>query len=376
MRFLNFCFKAKRLLAIFILLVGILVNGIVSYSQVVNNDIEGRINLELNHSLNSNTINCTVQKDCVDEGLTGRCIKYHNDQWFSFQGSGKGDYYLNISNQHCRDVRGVQVVILKGIPCDVKSYEIIRCHSTGSQNDIFIELNNLDSSQSYLVNIDGYLHDFCSFQIEYSDVPKGLPIEKKFETKGEITRQDDSLTLNWNISHDLSLSMKYFEVWRQRAADSKYMLVKNIPIERNTFGDALLNYKYAAIENLSSSVTYKIVGVSNLKRVLIDDLTFRNGFIVTDKSPEDYIALNLDYKQNTPLTILIFNYDNNALLQNTQLLFKKNKHKKLTYVVSDLKEKGIYNFRIEVINDNTKQRKTLTFFKKVCRSSISSMRTR
>ncbi|HLK98373.1 MAG TPA: hypothetical protein VK364_11445, partial [Hymenobacter sp.] len=53
-------------------------------AQVANDDIERRQVLQLEQPVSSNTTDCTVQWSAVDEKLTGRCIEYHNDQWFEF----------------------------------------------------------------------------------------------------------------------------------------------------------------------------------------------------------------------------------------------------------------------------------------------------
>ena len=44
-------------------------------------------------SITSNTTGCTVQRACVDERLTGKCIEYHNDQWFEFTPKVSGRYF-------------------------------------------------------------------------------------------------------------------------------------------------------------------------------------------------------------------------------------------------------------------------------------------
>ena len=51
-------------------------------AQVVNDNIESRRVLQTEATVTSNTTGCTVQRRCVDERLTGKCIEYHNDQWF------------------------------------------------------------------------------------------------------------------------------------------------------------------------------------------------------------------------------------------------------------------------------------------------------
>ena len=73
-------------------------------------------------------------------------------------------------------MRGVQIVVLQGEPCHVETYEILTCVSLANQDDIYIELNSLQTQQNYYINIDGYLHDYCGFEIEVSQYAKGLSV--------------------------------------------------------------------------------------------------------------------------------------------------------------------------------------------------------
>ncbi|MEQ6118893.1 hypothetical protein [Reichenbachiella sp. MALMAid0571] len=119
--------------------------------QVTNDNIENRIELLPNNTLTSKAEGCTVQWQCVDESLTGKEIEYHNDQWFYFNTGSLDNYFLNISNQRCRDLRGVQLVVIDGEPCKPETYNIVSCVSLATQDDIFIELQYLKTEYSYLI---------------------------------------------------------------------------------------------------------------------------------------------------------------------------------------------------------------------------------
>jgi len=54
-------------------------------AQVPNDNLENRRLLAPEEVITSSTVGCTVQRACVDERLTGKCIEYHNDQWFEFR---------------------------------------------------------------------------------------------------------------------------------------------------------------------------------------------------------------------------------------------------------------------------------------------------
>ena len=72
--------------------------GIISTAtaQVANDNIENRRVLRAEEVVFSSTTGCTVQRNCVDERLTGKCIEYHNDQWFEFTPTISGRYFVNI----------------------------------------------------------------------------------------------------------------------------------------------------------------------------------------------------------------------------------------------------------------------------------------
>ncbi len=124
-------------------------------AQVPNDNIANRIKLDLGKEITSHTKNCTVQWACVDESLTGKCIDYHNDQWFEFNSGTFNHLYFIVSSQQCRDVRGVQLVLIEGTPCETKTYNVLECKSLGTNNDFYIEAN-VKSATNYLINIDGY----------------------------------------------------------------------------------------------------------------------------------------------------------------------------------------------------------------------------
>ena len=91
-------------------------------AQAANDDIENRRVVRAEETITSNTTGCTVQRTCVDERLTGKCIEYHNDQWFEFTPKVSGRYFVNIGGQRYRDMRGAQLVVLVEKPCQPATY--------------------------------------------------------------------------------------------------------------------------------------------------------------------------------------------------------------------------------------------------------------
>ena len=84
--------------------------------------MENRRVVRAEETVASSTTSCTVQRSCVEERLTGKCIEYHNDQWFEFTLTILGRYFVNIDGQKYRDVRGVQLVVSTGQPCQSATY--------------------------------------------------------------------------------------------------------------------------------------------------------------------------------------------------------------------------------------------------------------
>jgi len=87
-------FSAQRQLLLLLLLFAASVSPAIA--QVANDNIENRCVLQTGETVTSSTTDCTVQRSCVDERLTGKCIEYHNDQWFEFTPKTSGRYFVNI----------------------------------------------------------------------------------------------------------------------------------------------------------------------------------------------------------------------------------------------------------------------------------------
>jgi hypothetical protein len=220
-------------------------------AQVVNDDIEQRLVLQTEQTLTSNTTGCTVQWSCVDEALTGKCIKYHNDQWFEFTPKVAGSYYVNIGGQKCRDTKGVQLVVLTGEPCQPSTYQILSCTSLGTQDDVFVPLEGLRAGQRYLLNVDGYLNDFCSFALTVSRQPKGLPVAELTAAETVFT-PTELVTLNWTLPDSVTTTKS--RILRREAHQKQAVAVGEQPVIRRVYGG--LQTEYALTDTLPSPGRY------------------------------------------------------------------------------------------------------------------------
>ncbi|MBX2968735.1 MAG: hypothetical protein KF803_05145 [Cyclobacteriaceae bacterium] len=247
-----------------------------AFAQVVNDRIDNRIELHLDSvPVYSNTHKATVQWGCINKALTNSCLVYHNDQWFYFTPTDSRKQYLNITNQQCKNFKGVQVVVIEGNPCETQTYKLMHCTSFTDQNDAFIELGSLKPGTQYLVLIDGFLGDQCHFNIQLSKLPVGLSNQRaSLDTLSLIADQtEERIVLHWQAHQQLLEELDHFEIFRQRSTDSKAEHLGNVEITTNALGRHTEAYVYN--DNLSKPGTYvyRIVGVNkeNSHRLLLDE---------------------------------------------------------------------------------------------------------
>ncbi|UYZ61711.1 hypothetical protein [Hymenobacter weizhouensis] len=208
--------------------------------------------------MTSTTTGCTVQWACVDEALTGKCIEYHNDQWFEFTPRVSGRYYVNIGQQQCRDTRGVQLVVQTGRPCQPATYRVLSCTSLGSQDDVFVTLDSLQAGQPYLLNVDGYLKDFCRFTLAISDKPRGLPAVAPPPLAAVVPVANSVFTLHWQLPDSLGAAQQ-FRVLRREARAFRASVVATVPVRRTTYGAASPDYTWTDTLRTPGRYLYQVV---------------------------------------------------------------------------------------------------------------------
>jgi hypothetical protein len=230
----------------------------VAHAQVANDNIENRRLLRAEETITSSTVGCTVQPSCVDERLTGKCIEYHNDQWFEFRPPATGTYYVNIGGQRCRDVRGVQLVVLRGTPCQPATYRILSCTSLGTQDDLFVPLPNLQAGQPYLLDVDGYLKDYCSFTLQVSGQARGLPVVPAPAVPQGEPAMNQVVTLAWQIPDSLT-SARYCRVLRRELHEFRAREIWRQPLSINTYGQRQSAYTLTDTLPSPGKYLYQIV---------------------------------------------------------------------------------------------------------------------
>lgn len=295
-------------------LVILLLAGFNSIAQVANNNIEERLHLDLNKPISSSTAGANVQWKCINKALTNKCLVYHNDQWFSFTVDKPGNYFINISAQKCRDARGIQMIVIEGNPCEVSTYKILECISQIRSEDVFVEMNSLKTNTQYLVNVDGFLGDFCSFNIELAEKPKGLPRKDvNLDTlKIESRLEKKVVTLKWSIDEKMARDISEFKVFRNTN------LVSEIGMSRNAYGLAGNAFEFIDTLDATGTYNYNIYGIreSDNMPLLLSQRKFTVG---EERLPEKNIVskilpLRLMFKEHDVFQLRLYNYDGDHLL--------------------------------------------------------------
>lgn len=325
-------------------------------AQIVNDGIQNRSELILDGDYISSSTNYnSVEWACVNKAMTHKCIEYHNDQWFTFSVPASGKYYLNISSQVCRDARGIQALILEGNPCEIKTYKVLQCIAQIRQQDIFIELDSIKSNEKYLVNIDGFLGDFCTFNIQLSSKPGGLNLHaENLDTLKFTTHlMDKMVTLEWEVEQRMANELKGFEIQRRYNRNLKPAVIGNVWIERNALGTAQVKYSLSDTVSTDGMYYYDILGIfdDGVKEILSQQILK----FYSPPKPRPLLTLDvsLDYKKGTPVLVLVMNKGNGKLLKKLSFEFNKMYNAEYSIPVEMYAAMGIRIFLVRCVNQRT-----------------------
>ena len=322
-------------------------------AQVPNDNIENRLSLTLGQWHSSRTDSCSVQWKCVDEALTGKCIDYHNDQWFSFRTPASATpLFVNIAKQACRDVRGVQLVVMDGTPCQTATYRILACVSLANQNDIYVQLDSLRPNHTYLLNVDGYLHDYCRFDIQVSGQPQGMPMNKATQGTAKVLLAGGKATVSWSVDADVAAQVGRFQVFRRHQKEARAQLIETVDLSENAAGNFKDNYQLEDSLSTAGLYTYTVLGLTADGRRLLIGEQQRN---VTQRDLSNaYVMLPLPYRKNTSVTLLLYEESGKRLLDKFTVTTKE-ENQRLRYFVGYFLEKGIRSVLLKAVNNKTGQ---------------------
>ncbi|WP_210520684.1 hypothetical protein [Hymenobacter terricola] len=326
-----------------------------SAAQVLNDNIEDRRVLHLEEIVSSNTTGCTVQRACVDERLTGKCIEYHNDQWFEFTPKVSGRYFINIGGQRCRDVRGVQLVVLTGQPCQPATYRVLSCTSLGTQDDVFVTLDSLRAGQPYLLDVDGYLKDFCQFSLQVSRQATGLPVAPPLPSlAGALPGTNRVIHLEWAVPDSLAATPRC-RVLRRELREFRSTEQARVPVARNTYGGAPATYAVADTLPRPGYYLYQIVadtGPDGQPPVLLRQqwVSFSQLNPLLNLPPQvPHLVLPLSkYPRNSKLSVVVSNPASGRVLLAQQFTYQPGEAHQGWLPTSKWQDAGIEKIAVEI----------------------------
>lgn len=344
----------KRL--IFLLVTGPFL-GPNCWAQAANDNIENRRVLAVGETVASNTTGCTVQRGCVDEALTGQCIQYHNDQWFEFTPPAAGRYFVNIGGQRCREVRGVQLVVLTGQPCQPATYHVLSCTSLGTQDDVFVALENQQAGQPYLLDVDGYLKDFCQFTLQVSGRAVGVPaVPPPASLAGALPGTSRVVQVAWTLPDSLAGAPRCRVLRREqhgfRSAERRRVLMG-----RNSYGGRPASYTVADTLPRPGYYLYQVVADAAPDGATPPVLLKQFWVAYSQLNPllgplptEAHLELPLGkYPRRAGLSVLVTDAGSGRILLNKQLINQPNDPKMGWVTTSQWQAAGIRKVAVEIV---------------------------
>jgi len=330
-----------------------------AFSQVSNNQIDQRFQLVLDDQpTHSTTANSSVEWGCVNKALTSKCLVYHNDQWFSFKVDAPGTYYLNISSQQCQKWQGLQVIVIEGNPCETETYSLIHCVPKVSQDDTFVELSSIKSNTLYLLNIDGFLGDFCEFDIRLSSRPAGLPVRFAFSDSVKVKSyvSERQVYLTWTASDELLNSIETFRVGRKKNTEVKSKWTE-VALKANAYGKFITDYSLTDTLPEQGTYTYMILGLKKESGYPVFLHEQRISFWEKTRLSlqQAYVYITPDFEKEAPLEILVLNAYTDEVLKKSSQDYNPKKDTNIGIYVTPFIGQGIKNFVVRIKNTKTKE---------------------
>ena len=347
---------ALRSMAFFFALLS---RALLTLAQAPNDNVENRRSLRVDETVTSTTTGCTVQRHCVDERLTGKCIEYHNDQWFEFRPPTSGTYFVNIGEQRCRDVRGVQLVVLTGTPCEPATYHILACTSLGTQDDLFVALPNLQAGRLYLLDVDGYLKDYCSFTLQVSGHAKGLPVVPAPAASAALPGRSRVVQLAWQVPDSLA-GTRYCRVLRREAHEFRGREIRREPVVRDSYGQLRTAYALSDTLPAPGNYLYQVVATGDaddptalppvlLRQQWLSYSQLRPIMAGATATEAGFLVLPLArYPPNAQLTVLVSNPATGQLLRKFPLLNQPQQANKGKLYAQDWVIKGLTQVAVAI----------------------------
>ncbi len=128
-------------------------------------------------------------------------------------------------------------MVLIGQPCRPATYHVLSCTSLGTQDDVFVALDGLQAGQPYLLDVDGYLKDFCQFTLQVSDRAVGVPAEPEAPSlSGALPGTSRVVSINWTLPDSLAGAPRC-RILRREQHEFRSAELRRVPVARTSYGD-------------------------------------------------------------------------------------------------------------------------------------------
>lgn len=307
--------------------------------QVSNDNAAGAITLFVDSAYyRSTTTHCTIEEACINRALTAKCLVYHNDQWFNFHTGDSVVYYLSVKNQNCRDIKGVQLLVIDGCICQPATYNILECISLATQDDISLALHQLKPNHSYIINLDGYLNDFCAFEIGISTRPPDFHLRTDLKSDVKTQVQNGKIEFQWQLNEELiNWGTTKFEIFRRFQSEKRFSILKQIEVERSVNGRYTIDYHTVDTLTQSGTYDYKVLALSlEGEKIVLSEPSFH---VYSNAINPNLIFLDLDVKRKAVVNVAIYSYPFKHLLGNYKAPYTDHFQLDLTpYLVQDTRQ--------------------------------------
>ena len=201
----------------------------------------------------------------------------------------------------------------------------------------------------YLLVVDGYLEDFCTFSISLDSVARGMPPEPNLllSEKGEIAGK--VVRLEWILPDSLQAEIDQFIVYRRTKDGHRFAARDTVVVSRNTLGEWQSDYVYVDSLNDYQTYTYRVVAqIYTGQQYLFATHTFRR------QQARKRASVPANYRDNTLLTVVIWDGAREKVLERQTIVSSK-EEPRLWLDLTAYWDKGHRAVAVEVI-DNKKKR--------------------
>lgn len=335
-------------------------------AQVNNDNVANRIRLEPDGvPLHTTTASATVEWGCLNQALTGKCLVYHNDQWYSFQVTEPQSYFLNISRLACRSGNGIQIILIEGNPCETRNYRVIQCIRQIKNEEVFVPLGMVVANMTYLIEIDGFDGDHCDFDIQIARRPSGLPMKyeelQKSDAEASVGSQKDSVVdISWKVPPGRLDEIDQFRMYRLKEEDI-FRLERALPASRNAYGKPTDAYRLQDTLASEGDYLYRVLGYpQNGHPVLLTEV--RISYVKRKKPPpvSQTIVMDPRYSQMTEYAVRIYERDQLSIIHSISGVYDPVNSLPIQIDMKEFIAKGHRAFMVVLINKTT--RETMEFY--------------